>query len=59
MTGTMGKKETSIGFRVDDELLQILQKLADEEDRPMAAMARQLVIEALHQRGLIGDKRSR
>ena len=55
----MGKKETSIGFRVDDELLQILQKLADEEDRPMAAMARQLVIEALHQRGLIGDKRSR
>ncbi len=57
--GAMGKKETSIGFRVDDDLLQILQKLAEEEDRPMAAMARRLVVEALHQRGLIPDKKSR
>ncbi|NQU38623.1 MAG: ribbon-helix-helix protein, CopG family [Lentisphaerae bacterium] len=55
----MGKKETTIGFRVDDDLLEILQQLAAEEDRPMAAMARRLVVEALRQRGLITEKTSR
>jgi len=59
LVGTMGKKETTIGFRVDDDLLEILQQLAAEEDRPMAAMARRLVVEALRQRGLITEKTSR
>ena len=59
MMDIMGKKETTIGFRVDDDLLEILQQLAAEEDRPMAAMARRLVTEALHKRGLIPDKKSR
>ncbi|NQU38627.1 MAG: ribbon-helix-helix protein, CopG family [Lentisphaerae bacterium] len=55
----MEKKETSIGVQVDDDLLEVLQQLAEEEDRPLAAMARRLVVEALHQRGSIPDKKSR
>ena len=55
----MGKKDTAICVRVDDDLLQILEKVAEEEDRPLAAMTRRLVVEALYQRGLIADKKSR
>lgn len=55
----MGKKETTIGFRVDDDLLEVLQRVAEDEDRPLAAMARRLVVEALHKRGLSTNKKSR
>jgi predicted transcriptional regulator len=47
------KKDTTIGVRVDDELLSILSKLAEKEDRPLAAMTRLLVREALVRRGLL------
>jgi len=38
---------------VDDSLLALLQNLAKEEDRPIAAMARKLMVEALKARKLI------
>ena len=47
----MGKKETTIGVRVDDDLLAVLKRLADEDDRTLAAMTRKLVMDALRQRG--------
>jgi hypothetical protein len=47
----MGKKETTIGVWVDDDLLAILKRLADEDDRTLAAMTRKLVMDALRQRG--------
>ena len=47
----MGKKDTTIGVRVDDDLLRALKGLAKEEDRTMAAMTRKLVVEALQKRG--------
>ena len=55
----MGKKDTTIGVRVDDELLRVLQRLAEDEDRPLAAMARKLLVEALHKRGLLAGRKSR
>lgn len=55
----MGKKGTTVGIRVDDELLDLLEQLAEKEDRTLSAMTRRLVVEALHQRGLIAEKRSR
>lgn len=47
------KKNTTIGVRVDDDLLEILRKLAIEDERPVAAMTRKLVLEALKARKLI------
>jgi predicted transcriptional regulator len=47
------KKDTTIGVRVDDDLLEVLIKLAEKEDRPLAAMTRRLVCEALKRRGLL------
>jgi hypothetical protein len=40
-----------VGVRVDDDLLAILKRLADEDDRTLAAMTRKLVMDALRQRG--------
>ena len=40
-------KNTTIGVRVDDSLLTVIQELAKEEDRAVAAMARKLIVEAL------------
>jgi len=47
----MGKKNTTIGVRVDDELFAVLSRLAEDEDRTLAAMTRRLVVEALEKRG--------
>ena len=47
----MGKKETTIGVRVDDDLLVLLKRLAEDDDRTLAAMTRKLVMDALRQRG--------
>ena len=46
-------KDTTIGVRVDDELLTILQKLAKKDERPVASMARKLIVEALRHRKLL------
>ena len=48
----MGKKQTTIGVRVDDDLHRALNRLAEEEDRPLAAVARRLIVEALKRRGV-------
>jgi hypothetical protein len=47
------KKNTTIGVRVDDDLHDTLKQLATGEDRPVAAMARILIVEALKARGHI------
>ncbi len=41
------KKTDSITFRVEPEILSAIEKEADREDRPIAAMTRILVKEAL------------
>jgi hypothetical protein len=46
-------KNTTIGVRVDDELLAVIKQLAKEEERPIAAMARILMMEALRARSKI------
>jgi len=46
-----GKKNTTIGVRVDDDLLAAIERLANKEERPLAAMTRILVAEALRKRG--------
>ena len=46
-----GKKSTTIGVRVDDDLLSIIERLANKEERPLAAMTRILIKEALRKRG--------
>ena len=48
---TNDTKDTSIGVRVDDETLTILKRLAEEDERPLAAMVRKLMLEALKARG--------
>jgi len=48
-----GKKSTTIGVRVDDDLLSVLEQLADKEERPLAAMTRILIKEALRRRGAL------
>ena len=54
-----GKKHTTIGVRVDDELLAIIQSLAEDDDRPIASMARKLIVEALESRKAIKPKRKK
>jgi hypothetical protein len=44
------KKNTTVGVRVDDNLHAILKELALQESRPIASMARLLIIEALKAR---------
>ena len=53
----VGKKDTTIGVRVDDELLRVIQRLAQEEDRPLAAMARRLMEEGLRKRALLPTRK--
>jgi len=48
-----GKKSTTIGVRVDDDLLSIIERLAQKEERPLAAMTRILIREALRKRGAL------
>lgn len=52
------KKHTTIGVRVDDTLLSIIQSLADADERPIASMARKLIVEALEARKLMKPKRA-
>lgn len=46
-----GKKENTLGIRVDDELLKTLERLAKADERSVSAMARLLIVEALRARG--------
>ena len=47
------KKNTTVGVRVDDELLKVMTTLADEEERSLASMTRILIVEALRARGKV------
>jgi hypothetical protein len=51
------KKNTTIGVRVDDDMLQIISRVSEAEDRPLATMARKLIEEALITRKLMKPKR--
>jgi predicted transcriptional regulator len=53
----MSKKDTTIGVRVDEELLQMIQELADNDDRPLASMARKLILEALKNRDILPEEK--
>lgn len=53
----MSKKDTTIGVRVDEELLQVIQELADNDDRPLASMARKLILEALKNRDILPEEK--
>ena len=44
--------QNTIGVRVDDELLEVILRLAEEEQRTPAAAMRKLALEALTARGL-------
>lgn len=49
----MGKKIFTIGVRVDEKVNQIIESLANKDDRAVAAMARKLILEALENRKLL------
>ena len=51
------KKNTTIGVRVDDNMLNIVAHISEAEDRPLAAMTRKLIEEALIARGLLKSKK--
>ena len=47
------RKKTVVGVRVDDTLLKTILKVAREEGRTTAGMARRLIVESLQRRGLL------
>jgi predicted transcriptional regulator len=47
------KKEIVITVRVDAETNEVIRKLAEEGDRTVAWVTRQLIAEALENRGLV------
>lgn len=47
------KKDDLIAARITEEMKAIIQKLADDDDRPLAWMVRKLLTEALESRGII------
>ena len=51
------KKEVVITARVTGEVKEIIQTLADKDDRTIAWMIRKLLIEALECRGIIKKQR--
>jgi hypothetical protein len=55
----VGKKRTTIGVRVDDELLRIIASIAEKEQRTNADMVRVLATEALRLRGILPSRGSR
>ena len=50
--------QTSIGVRIDEELLEVILQLADKEHRTPAATMRVLALEALAARGLWPQRKS-
>ena len=51
------KKEVILTVRVDEEMNQIIQELADQDERTVAWILRKLLEEALQTRGLINRKK--
>ncbi|WP_193744971.1 hypothetical protein [Marinimicrobium sp. LS-A18] len=52
----MKKKDAVITVRVEAEVSQVIQRLAEEDDRTVAWMTRKLILEALEKRGLLDVK---
>ncbi len=53
-----GEKKTGlIGVRLEPELMAAVEKAAEEEDRPLAMMARILIREAITSRKKKGEKK--
>lgn len=53
------KKEIVITIRVTPDLKDIIQKLADEDDRTIAWMARKLITEALESRDILKPEKKK
>lgn len=51
------KKEIIITARITSEMKEIIQSLADNDERTVAWMVRKLLIEALTARGLLETKK--
>ncbi len=52
------KKAGLIGVRVPEDIKDIIQRLADEDERTLSYVARKLIFEALERRGLIAREPS-
>lgn len=52
------KKTELIGVRMPENIKDVIQRLADEDKRTLSWMARELMVEALEQRGLLMRKAS-
>lgn len=52
------KKTELIGVRIPEDIKNIIQRLADEDERTLSWVARKLIFEALEQRGLMARKHS-
>ena len=51
------KKEVIITARITSEMKEIIQSLADKDERTVAWMVRKLLIESLTARGLLKTKK--
>lgn len=49
----MGKKNVTIGVRIDSELEAILKSIAKKEDRTLSYVARELIVEGLKARDIV------
>ncbi|MCH6259170.1 ribbon-helix-helix domain-containing protein [Puniceicoccaceae bacterium K14] len=49
----MGKKNVTVGVRVDEELDQLLKSIAKKEDRTVSYIARELIVEGLKVKGIL------
>ena len=52
------KKAELIGVRMPEDIKNIIQRLADEDERTLSWVARKLIFEALEQRDLMPRKPS-
>lgn len=53
------KKEIVITARITNEIKEIIQSIADKDERTLAWMVRKLLIEALENRGLLKKQKQR
>lgn len=49
----MGKKNVTVGVRVDSELEELLKSIAKKEDRTVSYVTRELIVEGLKAKGIL------